>query len=111
MLFLANEFRCLSNTLIQAGLNLSLPVTFQVPQRARELAREAKLPANRVRQVRLHQCPQAEDRVLYRVEVEAMDGRQWDREFEMTTDETAHDTFVLYDRDRDGVLEYLHVLH
>ncbi len=111
MFILANEFRCLSNALIQAGLNLSLSVAFHVPQRARELAREAKLPASKVRQVRLHQCPQAEDRVLYRVEVVAMDGRQWDREFEISTDETSHDTFVLYDRDRDGVLEYLHVLH
>lgn len=111
MFILANEFRCLSNALIQAGLNLLLPVTFHVPPRARELVREAQLPASKVRQVRLHQCPQAENSVLYRVEVEATDGRQWDKEFVMTTEETAHDTFVLYDRDRDGILEYLHVLH
>ena len=110
MFILSNEFRCLSNALIQAGLNMASPVTFHVPQRARELAREAKLPACQVQQVRLHQCPR-EDRVLYRVELVATDGRQWDKEFEIVTDEAEHDTYVLYDRDRDGILEYLHVIH
>jgi hypothetical protein len=49
--------------------------------------------------------------VKYRIDVYAKDGRQWTEEFVEVNTKQAHDTFVLYDRDRDGIVQYLHVVH
>lgn len=108
--FLANEFSCLSNAVVQAGLSLRLDAVFMVAEKTRLIARVKNVPARDVWQVRLHQCPR-EGHVLYRVEVLAKDGRRWDTEFLAASDDRDHDTYVLYDRDRDGVVQYLHVVH
>ena len=110
MKLFVNQFSCLSNTLIQRCLALSLPVTFSVPIRTRKLVRKECVAASDIAQVRLHQCPQ-EDHVRYCIYVQTKDGRQWSEEFVDHNDEQAHDTFVLYDRDRDGVVQYIHVVH
>jgi len=110
MTLFTNQFSCLSNACIQAGLAMSLPVAFSVPVRVRKLVRKQCLAASDIAQVRLHQCPQ-EDHVRYCIHVQTKDGRWWSEEFVDHNDEQAHDTFVLYDRDRDGVVQYIHVVH
>lgn len=109
-LFFANEFSCLSNALTQAGLTLSLPVALDVPPRARRLIRGQLVAASDIVQVRLHQCPQ-EHHVRYRLDIHACDGRHWDETFLDQNDEHVHDTYILYDRWRDGVVQYIHVVH
>ncbi len=109
-LFHASESKSLSNALTQAGLGLALPVAFSVSSRARRLVRDKRVAPSEISQVLLHQCPQ-EDHVEYRLDVHARDGRRWSDTFVDQNDETAHDTYVLYDRDRDGVVQYFHAVH
>jgi hypothetical protein len=106
----ANEFDCLSNTLLQAGLRCELPVAFTVPARMRELVQGTD--ARDVCAVTLHQCPHRGDDVIdYELEVFFRDGSRRSDEFQASGIEIAHDTFVLYDHQRDGRMKHIHLLH
>jgi hypothetical protein len=105
-----NEFSCLSNALLQAGLRCALPVAFAVPEHVRELVKGADV--RDVRAVTLHQCPRPKSQYInYEIEVHMRDGSTKSEEFQATGSEVAHDTFVLYDRQRDGLMKHLHLLH
>jgi hypothetical protein len=116
-----NEFSCLSNALLVAGLRCGLPVAFAVPSRVRKMVKGVE--AAKVKTVTLHQCPK-EEGLHYVLEVhtvdgdhkmEEFDGRRptvlWDpHRLEMGMNHT-HDTYVLYDRGRDGPVTYLHCVN
>ena len=105
-----NEFNCLSNALLQAGLRCALPVAFAVPEHVRGLMKDADV--GNVRAVTLHQCPRAKGQFInYEIEVHMRDGSTKTEEFQASGSEVAHDTFVLYDRHRDGPMKHLHLLH
>ena len=105
-----NEFGCLSNALLQAGLRCELPVAFAIPVRVRELVEGEAV--RDVREVRLHQCPQKKGSVVnYGIEVYMKDGSCISSEFQASGLGVVHDTFVLYDQQRDGRMSHLHLLH
>lgn len=105
-----NEFNCLSNALLQAGLRCALPVAFAVPERVRELVEGVDV--RDVRAVTIHQCPQSKGSIVnYEVEVHLKDGVRKSSEFQGSGLDVDHDTYVLYDRNRDGLMKHLHLLH
>lgn len=105
-----NEFNCLSNALLQAGLRCALPVAFAVPERVREMM--DGVDVREVRAVTLHQCPQPKGSIVdYGVEVHLKDGTSKSSEFQGSGLDLVHDTYVLYDRNRDGLMKHLHLLH
>ena len=105
-----NEFDCLSNTLLQAGLRCELPVAFMVSARVREMVQGTD--ARDVCAVTLHQCPQQGDDVIdYELEVFFRNGSRKREEFQTSGIELEHDTFVLYDHQRDGRMKHVHLLH
>lgn len=105
-----NEFNCLSNQLLQAGLRCELPVAFAVPVRVRELVGDVGVED--VRAVTVHQCPQhADDSVMYEIEVFLRDGSRKKGEFQVAGVSDDHDTYVLYDRHRDGLMKHMHLVH
>jgi hypothetical protein len=104
-----NEFRCLSNALLRAGLRCDLPVAFSVPPRVRAMVGAADVA--KVRTVTLHQCPQRDGTTHYVIEMHTIDGDHKVEEFGHRGKVSEHDTFVLYDRHRDGRLKHLHYVH
>jgi len=105
-----NAFDCLSNALLQAGLRCELPIAFMIPFRVQEMLQDGDV--RDVRAVTLHQCPQGEEGVVdYEVEVHMRDGSRKTEEFQGTGVDVEHDTYVLYDRNRDGAMKHLHLLH
>ena len=105
-----NEFNCLSNALLQAGLRCALPVAFVVPHRVRELVEG--IDVRNVRAVTIHQCPCQKGPVVnYEIEVHLKDGTCKASEFQAEGSDLDHDTYVLYDRNRDGLMNHLHLLH
>lgn len=64
-----------------------------------------------VRTVTLHQCPASKGVVDYTIGVDMCTGLHKTREFRSVGVPAVHDSFVLYDRMRDGVMQYLHLLH
>ena len=114
-----NEFRCLSNTLTQRCTNLRLKSTLAIVKETRELAQkfartrqctEAALAAEIVR-IELHQCPQNTGRVDYHLSIWLADGSCAQEEFGGSGLTVPHAIHVLYDRLRDGTLEYLRLVH
>ena len=104
-----NEFSCLSNTILVAGLRCGLIGAFVVPEFVREMLEGSD--AGMVRAVTVHQCPRTEAIVNYEVEVRLHDGSTKLGEFQAMGDCDDHDTYVLYNRYRDGVMKHLHLLH
>lgn len=106
----ANEFNCLTNALLQAGLRFGLPVAFAVPGRVREILQEHKTDLRDVQHVSIHQCPQPQGVIDYRLEVYARRGLVKLETFQ-GSGLVEHDTYVLYDRQRDGLMKHLHLVH
>jgi hypothetical protein len=105
-----NEFNCLSNALLQASLRCELPVAYAVPEHVRELVQGVDV--RDVRAVTLHQCPQHHEAVVgYEIEVFLRDGSRKKIEFQVAGSTDDHDTYVLYDRNRDGLMKHMHLLH
>jgi len=105
-----NEFNCLSNAVLQAGLRCAVPVAFALPVQVREIVGSGDV--RDVRSVTLHQCPQPKGTIVnYEIEVYLKDGTSKSSEFQASGRGLTHDTFVLYDRSRDGLMQHLHMLH
>jgi len=105
-----NEFNCLSNALLQAGLRCELPVAFALPVRVRELMQDVDV--RDVRAVTVHQCPDHDESVVdYEIEVILRDGTRKKGEFQVSGSSDDHDTYVLYDRNRDGLMKHMHLVH
>lgn len=104
-----NEFSCLSNALLVAGLRCGLPVAFVVPPRVRGMMKNDE--ARKVRAVTLHQCPKAGNVIHYVLEVHMINGKLEVEEFDVSGNNHLHEDIVLYDRGRDGVMKHLHFVH
>lgn len=105
-----NEFDCLSNTVLQTGLRCELPVAFALPERLREMLQDVDV--RDVRSVTLHQCPRPKGTMVdYTMEIFTEDGSRTANEFQGSGFDIEHDTYLLYDRGRDGVMKHLHLLH
>lgn len=104
-----NEFDCLSNQLLQASLRCELLAAFVIPEEVRSLLQD--IDVRNVRAVTVHQCPKKNAIVDYEVEVRMRDGSSKAGEFQAVGPCDDHDTYVLYDRDRDGLMKHLHLLH
>jgi hypothetical protein len=107
----ANEFDCLTNTILQAGIRNNLPVAFALPGRVREILATRKIDVRDVRSVTIHQCPKVQGLVDYRLEVFAGRGLVKLETFQGSGLGLDHDTYTLYDRLRDGPMKHLHLLH
>lgn len=107
----SNEFDCLTNALLQAGLQIGLPVAFAVPGRVRSILQTCKIDVKDVRAVTLHQCPKAQGIIDYRLEVYARRGLVQLEVFQASGLGHEHDTFTLYDCHRDGMMKHLHLMH
>ncbi len=106
----ANEFDCLSNQLLQAGLRCELLAAFAVPEHVREML--DGVDVREVCAVTVHQCPKPKTAVVdYEVEVRMKDGSTKSSDFQAVGSCDEHDTFVLYDQRRDGRMKHLHLLH
>jgi len=106
-----NEFDCLTNALLQAGLRIGLPVAFAVPSRVRDILTEWSVDVKDVRAVMLHQCPQAKGIIDYKLEIHTRKGLVKLDTFQGSGLGHEHDTYTLYDRFRDGPMKHLHMLH
>lgn len=104
-----NEFDCLTNALLQAGLICRLPVAFAVPVRVREILQATDV--EEVVAVMLHQCPQAHGLVDYKLEVMLQRESPRHEHFQASGFGFEHETYVLYDYRRDGRMKHLHLLH
>lgn len=104
-----NEFSCLSNTLLLAGLRCQLIGAFGVPEHVREMLEGVDV--RDVRAVSVHQCPKKSAIVNYEVEIRLRGGLTKSGEFQAVGDCDDHQTYVLYDRLRDGPMKHLHLLH
>lgn len=106
-----NEFSCLSNALLVAGLRCQLQGAFAVPDYVREMLGDGA-DVRDVHAVTVHQCPRDQSGVInYSVEVRLRDGSTKSGEFQAVGLRCAHDTYVLYDHYRDGPMKHLHLLH
>lgn len=106
-----NEFDCLSNTVLQAGLRIGLPIAFGLPTRVRDILTSNKLDVADVQSVTIHQCPRARGIIDYKLQVYARRGLVQIETFQGSGLGRDHDTFTLYDRLRDGPMKHLHLLH
>jgi hypothetical protein len=105
-----NQFSCLSNTLLTAGLRCGLVGAFVIPEQVREMLEGAD--AQDVRSVTVHQCPRPPSGVVnYEVEVHLRNGSARSSEFQAVGTGVDHETYVLYDRLRDGPRKHIHLLH
>lgn len=105
-----NEFNCLSNSLLQAGLRCELLAAFALPDHVRELVQAVDV--RDVRAVTVHQCPDREESVVdYSIEVFLRDGTRKKGAFQVPGSTDDHDTYVLYDRNRDGLMKHMHLVH
>jgi hypothetical protein len=106
----SNDFGCLSNALLVAGLRCQLLGAFVVPEHVREMLDGVNV--RDVRAVTVHQCPLAKGALVnYEVEVHMRNGTTKSGEFQAVGKCDDHDTYVLYDRFRDGPVKHLHLLH
>ena len=107
----ANEFDCLTNTLLQAGLRNGLPVAFAIPAHVRGILEKCNIDVKDVRAVAIHQCPKPKGVIDYRLEVYARRGLVQIETFQGSGFNHEHDTYALYDRFRDGPMKHLHLMH
>ena len=106
-----NEFDCLTNTLLQAGLRNGLPVAFAIPGHVRSILEKRKIDVKDVRAVTIHQCPKPQGVIDYRLEVHVRKGLVQTETFQGSGRRHEHDTYALYDSHRDGQMKHLHLLH
>lgn len=106
------DFKCLSHVLMKAIVRSGIPAISAIPAEARTLAEENGIPADEVRGIVVHQCPRGDGQhVEYRLHLVAFDRRCWEAEFTVVSSCVVHEDYLLYDRDRDGEMEFLHLLH
>lgn len=106
----SNEFSCLSNTLLVAGLRCGLIGAFVVPEHVREML--TGIDMRDVCSVSVHQCPRAKRAIInYEVEIYLRNGSTKSGEFQAVGVCNDHETYILYDRLRDGHRKHLHLLH
>lgn len=112
MVFFVNEMRCLTNAVFQACLRSEVVALREVPPFVRGLVEANDIVLGTIARVTLHACPQ-EDHVEYTVEITTQTLRSWHDSFKRPLTETPvlHMTHVLYDRNRDGKVEHLHLVH
>jgi hypothetical protein len=105
-----NAFGCLSNQVLLAGLRCQLIGAFVVPEQVREMLEGTDV--RDVRAVTVHQCPRERSAIVnYEVKIHFKDGLTKHGEFQAVGDCDDHETYVLYDRWRDGPMKHLHLLH
>jgi hypothetical protein len=105
-----NEFSCLSNALLRASARCVPAVTYEIPALVRQMV--GGIDAEHISEVSIHQCPREGMGVThYRVEVTLCGGKLRTGEFDAEGSSAEHETYVLYDRMRDGVMKHLHLLH
>ena len=108
--FFVNEMRCLSNAVYQACLRSEVMALHEVPPFVRALVAAHGLSLEAIARVTLHACPQ-DDHIDYTVEVTTRDMRSYHDSFQQPLAAVEHMTHLLYDRNRDGRLEHLHLVH
>ena len=107
----SNEFDCLTNALLQAGLRNGLPVAFAIPGHVRSILTSRKIDVKDVRAVTVHQCPRPMGVIDYRLEVYVGRRLLQAETFQGSGFNHEHDTYVMYDRYRDGLMRHLHLMH
>jgi hypothetical protein len=106
----SNEFDCLTNALLQAGLRNGLPVAFAIPGHVRRLLGKCQIDVKDVRAVTIHQCPKRQGIIDYCLKVH-MRGLVQVETFQGSGLNHEHGTYMLYDRYRDGLMQHLHLMH
>lgn len=109
--YYVNDFKCLSHALTRAILRSGIPAISSIPEEVRELLAHDDVKAVDVSSVVLHQCPGADDVINYLLHVSTEDGGWRESEFMVKSPCSVHQDFLLYDKERDGQVEYLHLLH
>jgi hypothetical protein len=107
----SNEFKCLSNAVQQSCIRHGLSVTETCGPLVRQIIREHRVKIERVRSVLLRQIPTRQGYVDYFLEVVTIDDVVWTKNFQGSGLRLPVADFLLYDRERDGVAQYLHLVH
>jgi hypothetical protein len=111
VVFYVNEMKCLSNAVLQSCLRQNVMALWGVPPCVRHIVEQNCLNLRDIAQVTLHACPQEQGSVKYTVEVMTRDMKSCHETYELPDHGAAHATYVVYDRNRDGVVEHLHLVH
>lgn len=111
MVFYVNEMKCLSNAVLQSCLRQEVLALWGVPPCVRQIVKQNDINLRDIAQVTLHACPQEQGSVEYTIEVTTRDMKSWHETFVVQAVASPHMTYVVYDRNRDGVAEHLHLVH
>lgn len=110
-MFFVNEMKCLSNAVLQSCLRQDVMALWGVPPCVRHIVEQNSINLRDIAQVTVHACPQEQGSVEYTVEVTTRDMRSCHETFVVADAGSAHMTYVVYDQNRDGAAEYLHLVH
>jgi len=90
---------------------------WDIPPLVRAIVEKHSIALSEITEVALHQCPRDGGLVEYTLELVTRYRGAWSEDFEQVyeqapgDDPVAHDTYVLYDPERDGLAKHLHLLH
>lgn len=110
--FFRNELRCLSNAVLQSCLRLEVSAGWGILPLVRKLVTDNAISLEKIMYVMLHQCPQPDGIVNYLLSV-YVEGvlNCFEMSFQGSGFNVPCADLFLYDRRRDGAVEYLHLQH
>ena len=106
-----NEMQCLSNSVLQFCVKRELKATWGIVPMVRKVVEDNKLPLDKICHVRLWSDADQQCIVHHAIIVTLEDGQSFDFKFQSGTVQEYEPTYTLYDRERDGVAKYLHLVH
>lgn len=104
-----NDFKCLSHVVLQSCIRQYLTSTFGILQLVQEMLQSADVKA--VAYIELLEWPQKQGVVDCQLCVGFDDGVHMHREFKVSDLAAVPAARLLYDRRRDGEVEYLRLVH
>ena len=109
--FSQNEFKCLTNAVLQACVKNQVAAAFAVLPVVREMMRDNAIALEGLVSIHLGQHSMGNGRMEFALTLiddtprfYKMEGLEW------LGDEIEDREILLYDRQRDGVMEYLHLI-
>lgn len=106
-----NEMKCLSNAVLQFCVKKELRFTWGLLPYVRKIVSDNDIPLSKICHIRLFQEAQGQSFVRHALIVTLDDGSTHDVEFQSATLQPYEFSYTLYDRERDGEVEYLHLVH
>lgn len=106
-----NEMKCLSNAVLQFCVKKELQATWGIVQFVRKIVTDNAIPLSEICHIRLFQEPQGTSFVQHALILTLDDGTTHDIKFQSATMQPYDFSYTLYDRERDGEVEYLHLVH